>query len=285
MPRIAPIDPADAPGDTVTATVDGHPAAAFVPAPVGEIDPDTDAVSGDLEAAERALDRLRHALAGTPTAERRQVVARQLRDAGLGDGERKRYGVAVDHAVDALAAGTFDTDAVREIHRLRFGDATDGGAFRDTQAYITDDLGDYDATRLVVTPPHAVAPEVRAACEYATRNTDRHPLVDVALFHYQYLTVHPFHDGNGRTVRLLTDALLRDAAPFDGAGLTLIPAVMRRKDAYHDALLTANETGDFTPFLGLFLRAVREQADRSRRAVADDRTLAGGIVATLSRLL
>jgi len=285
MPRIEPIDPADAPGDTVTVTVDGHTAAAFVPAPLGEIAPDTDAVADDLAAAERALDRLRHALAGVPEAERRRVVARQLRDAGLGEGERRRYGTAVDHAVDALATGRFDADTVREVHRLRFGGPTDGGAFRDEQAYITDDLGDHDATRLVVTPPQAVASEVRAVCAHVNRDTDRHPLVDAALFHYQYLTVHPFPDGNGRTVRLLTDALLRDAAPFDGAGLTLIPAIMRAKAAYHDALLTANRTGDFTPFLRLFLRAVREQADRSRRAVADDRSVAGSVVATLSRLL
>lgn len=284
MPRIDPIDPADAPGDTVTTAVDGHPAAAFVPASLGEIDPDTDAVADDLAAAGQALDRLRHALAGVPEARRRRVVARQLRDAGLGDGERTRYGAAVDRAVDALAAGRFDADTVRAVHRLRFGGTDDGGAFRDTQAYITDDLGDYDATRLVVTPAHAVPPEVRAACEYVTGDTDRHPLVDVGLFHYQYLTVHPFHDGNGRTVRLLTDALLRDAATFDGPGISLIPAVMRRKEAYHDALLTANRTGDFAPFLRLFLRAVREQADRSRRAVADDRSLAGSVVATLSRL-
>lgn len=281
MARIDPVDATNAPGVTVTSEIDGTPAAAFIPVPVAEIEPDTDAVQAELAAAERACDRLRHALAGTSTAERRRVVARQLRDVGLTDGERHRYGAAVDRAVTALTEGTFTPATVRALHRLRVADDDAApGRFRRRQGYVADP----DAYRLVVTPPHAVDPEMRALCEYVVGDSGRHPLVDAALIHYQFLTVHPFRDGSGRTVRALTDALLRDATPVDGPGLSLVPYILRHKQAYHDALLTANETGDFTPFLRLFLRGVREQADRSRRAVGGGDSPLAALRATLAGL-
>jgi len=283
MTSIEPITPDSAPGTTVRSVVDGRPAAAFVPAPLGEISVDTDAVRGELEAAERACQRLSRALAGD-VPDRQRVVARQLSDAGLSGDTRRRYGAAVDRAMAALRSGSLTPDDVREIHAARVADGGDvpPGRFRVRQGFITDDVDDPDAYRLVVVPPHAVLPELRSLTGYVGRETGRNPLIDAALIHYHLLTVHPFPDGNGRTVRALTDALLREATAVDGPGLSLVPYIFRHKAEYHDALLTANRTGNFTPFLRLFLRGVREQSRRSRRAVTGGHSLLAALRATVA---
>jgi len=287
MAPITPIDPVGAPGVTVRSAVDGRPATAFIPSPLGEIEVDTDAVRGEVEAAERACERLSRTLAGESDADRRGVVARQLGAVGLDAAERRRYGAAVDRSVAAVRDGPLTPDDLRAVHAVRVADDADvpGGRFRVRQGYVTaadDAPADY---RVVVTPAHAVVPEVRAVGAYLAGDTGRHPLIDAALAHYHLLTVHPFPDGNGRTVRALTDAVLRGATAVDGPGLSVVPAILRRKAEYHDALLTANRTGDFTPFLRLFCRCVREQADRSRRAVTGGRSPLAALRETVAGLL
>ena len=86
------------------------------------------------------------------------------------------------------------------------------------------------------------------------------PIV-AALAHYQFATIHPYLDGNGRTARLLATLILRKA----GYGLKGIYSLdehyAKNLPSYYSALTVGSHNyydgraeGDVTPFVSLFLR-------------------------------
>lgn len=83
---------------------------------------------------------------------------------------------------------------------------------------------------------------------------DIHPVVRAAIFHHRFVWIHPFFDGNGRTVRLLFNLLLmREGYP---------PAIILRNDRkkYYDALNRANQ-GNYGKILLLVLQALERSMD------------------------
>jgi len=92
-------------------------------------------------------------------------------------------------------------------------------------------------------------------------------LVQDALLHAQFETIHPFLDGNGRLGRLILVFVLvaRDRLP---APLLYLSAYLEQNRAsYYESLQALRETGDPIPWIELFLNAVQTQAlDAVRRA-------------------
>lgn len=87
-----------------------------------------------------------------------------------------------------------------------------------------------------------------------TAGLEVHPVVRATLFHHRFVWIHPFLDGNGRTVRLLFNLLLmRDGYP---------PAIILRNDRkkYYDALNKANK-GNYGKLLLLVLQALERSLD------------------------
>jgi Fic family protein len=96
------------------------------------------------------------------------------------------------------------------------------------------------------------------------------PLLQAALMHYQFETIHPFLDGNGRIGRLLINLLLmsRDRLPLPL--LYLSHYFETHRDEYYARLQAVREEGDIAGWVLFFLRAVEHQA---RDAVARSRRL------------
>jgi len=93
------------------------------------------------------------------------------------------------------------------------------------------------------------------------------PIV-AALAHYQFETLHPFGDGNGRVGRLIIILqLLRSGALTDPA-LTISPWFLRHRDEYADLLLQTSGTGAWDPWVEFFCTALKEQCE-SHVAVAE----------------
>ncbi|MBU2018344.1 MAG: Fic family protein [Bacteroidetes bacterium] len=81
-----------------------------------------------------------------------------------------------------------------------------------------------------------------------------HRLVQISLFHHRFVWIHPFLDGNGRTVRLIFNLLfMKEGYP---------PAIILRNDRkkYYDALNKAN-TGDYSKLVLLILQALERSID------------------------
>jgi Fic family protein len=95
------------------------------------------------------------------------------------------------------------------------------------------------------------------------------PLVMCGMLHYQFETIHPYEDGNGRIGRLLIILFLYARQVLPAPLLYLSPYFERDRERYYDGLYTMSRTGDWEQWLLYFLEGVRVQArdtlERSRR--------------------
>jgi Fic family protein len=141
-----------------------------------------------------------------------------------------------------------------------------------------------DATGQVVgiifdpTPSHLVPKEMQELVEWygwACEEKFRHPLILAANFLFEYLAIHPFQDGNGRTSRLLANLiLLREGYEFTEV-VSHEKCIEARKADYYLALNRTQRSWktaceDLSEWLVFFLEIVREQARGAIRILADD---------------
>ena len=125
----------------------------------------------------------------------------------------------------------------------------------------------------VIRPPAAgELPALLADWErYAHETVEVPLLVQNALLHYQFETLHPFLDGNGRIGRLLSVFLLVEHGRLPAPLLYLSAYLERDRARYYDSLQAVRQRGDAVPWIELFLAAVRTQAadavGRSQRIV------------------
>ena len=161
---------------------------------------------------------------------------------------------------------------VRELHaRLmegeRGGDRAPG-EFRRYQNYVAPKGVPIEDAIFVPPPP---GPVLDAALDdwerFVHRNDDIPLLVRCAWMHYQFETIHPFADGNGRVGRLLIPLLLIERHALSQPLLYVSAYLERHRDAYYVSLMRGRHTGRIDDWLELFFRAVASQArDAARRA-------------------
>jgi Fic family protein len=92
-------------------------------------------------------------------------------------------------------------------------------------------------------------------------------LAKIAMAHYQFETLHPFSDGNGRLGRLVITLQLMEAGAIAHPILNLSPWLEPRKDEYKNLLLALSSTGDPDPWIAFFCQGVAAQARDSRRRI------------------
>lgn len=146
-------------------------------------------------------------------------------------------------------------------------------------------------------PP--VGPAIQVAlndwAEYVTNPPPLPPLVRAALLHYQFLTIHPFVDGNGRAGRLLVLLFLTAERRLPVPLLYLSPYFEHRRLQYYDRLQAVRERGKLQQWLQFFCTAVERQAndgvqrakrlltlrERYRAELAGSRSRSGEVVELL----
>ncbi len=100
-----------------------------------------------------------------------------------------------------------------------------------------------------------------------------HPLIKIALAHYQFESIHPFRDGNGRTGRILNMLFLCYMGYLDAPILYASSYIIRNKNEYYELLRTTRETEQYEPFIEFMLRSFRETAERTLGIVEGIRDL------------
>jgi Fic family protein len=135
------------------------------------------------------------------------------------------------------------------------------GELRTTQNFIVEYESDSLESSRFVPPPVAQL----TAClndfeKYMNEDHEYPDLVELALIHYQFETIHPYEDGNGRIGRLLVALLTHHWKLLAHPVLRISPFFERRKLQYMDALLGVSQRGDWNTWIRLFLTAVRDQA-------------------------
>lgn len=159
-------------------------------------------------------------------------------------------------------------DVIREIHRRVLGDIDPmltPGQYRRGENRVTDGGG-----RIIfTTPPSGDVPELMRELGLWLRGEpelDLEAPVRAALAHLEFVAIHPFYDGNGRTSRALARLLLlRHGYAFDGL-VSLDAHLDLNRNAYFRAIAKATKRQyrpgyDATPFVDFFLKALAGAAD------------------------
>jgi Fic family protein len=148
------------------------------------------------------------------------------------------------------------------------GDTFDRGRLREGQVYIGERRRGIEASRFVPPPGGDVLRDGVGEWEKWVNEVDDLPLiVKVAMAHYQFETLHPFSDGNGRLGRLVATLQLITAKALVYPVLNLSPWLEDRKDEYKTHLLDVSKTGDFNPWVTFFSEAVIAQASAGVRRI------------------
>jgi len=90
------------------------------------------------------------------------------------------------------------------------------------------------------------------------------PVVAAAMSHYQFETLHPFRDGNGRLGRFLIVLHLQLAGVLGEPTLTVSPWFEARRTEYYDRLFAVSAQGDWDSFVRFFARGLQAAADQTR---------------------
>ena len=179
--------------------------------------------------------------------------------------------------VDKLSESnnTFAVKDILDIHKLVMDGLVEKekvGAFRKGPVYIVNILPDR-REEVAYTPPKAsqVSALIENLSDWLAKNSEIHPIIRAGLLHYQFETIHPFTDGNGRTGRLLTLLHLYQSGWDFKKILVLEDYYNRNRKAYYEALQTgktykARAEADLTDWLEYyvegFLDEVRKVKDQ-----------------------
>jgi Fic family protein len=190
----------------------------------------------------------------------------------------ERYVLALQQGLDRIDEGgrqALDLGLIHEVHDVLMRDDDAHfpvGAYRTAQVWIGP--GERIEDAIFVPAPPADVPrcmeEMAASILNYTQQADEHGsltiVAQLAILHAQFETIHPYHDGNGRTGRLLMPLLL---AAEGYPPLYLSGALLRAKPAYYAALASVQLRGDWHPWVQLLCRAVVESCNESI-AIAQD---------------
>ena len=154
------------------------------------------------------------------------------------------------------------------------GDQYDAGEIRRRLVCIGDSSGSIEKSRFVPPPPGPYLVDGLSEWEKWLNRDNEIPLVaKMALSHYQFESLHPFSDGNGRIGRLLVTLQLITEDVLRYPVLNLSTWLEPRRDEYIDQLLNVSASGDYEALIVFFATAVREQSVASQRTVEGLRSL------------
>jgi len=273
-----------------------HGYVAYFPAPMPrslELPPSTARLLGDAEAelgqlaaAGRLLPNpdlllrpylLREALSSTRIEGTQASMAEVLESDAAGGPpsadveEVVNYAAAMRWGLERLDDLPLSTRLLCEMHR-RLMDGVRGrelapGELRTSQNWIGAPGSTIETAQFVPPPPEELGRLLSDWERFAHEEPEMPLLVQNALLHSQFETIHPFLDGNGRLGRLLLVFFLVARGRLGAPLLYLSAYVERHRQAYYDGLQSIRQTGDPIPWIELFLTAVQTQAaDAVRRA-------------------
>jgi Fic family protein len=187
--------------------------------------------------------------------------------------EVSNYVAAMQYGLKRMREGfPLSLRLLREIHAelLRSGRGRDKGPgeFRTNQNWIG---GSRPGNALYVPPPQAEMNDALHAFErFMHEGANEFPvLVQAALLHVQFETIHPFQDGNGRLGRLLMTLLLIDRGVLVQPLLYLSLYLKQNRDEYFAHLQSVRTEGRWEEWIAFFLEAVARTAERAVQLAHD----------------
>ncbi len=217
-----------------------------------------------------------------PRGRLREVVLRDAAPTDRSEQEIAGYRDALALVHDSAEHMSFSSNVIRQLHGMLYRyQPGSGGRWKSTQNDIVERVPDGSIARVRFRPvsPVATPGAMRELVQLWDRAIDqqRESLLVIPLTVLDFLCIHPFADGNGRTARLLTLLLLYRAGYTVGRYISLERVIEESRDTYYEALEASSANwreGEHDPFpwleyfWGTLLRAYAEFRDRAQRMLA-----------------
>lgn len=140
-------------------------------------------------------------------------------------------------------------------------DTAEAGHVRITQVFIGAENRRISEARFVPpSPGDHLRDGLQAWQQWIIESHDLHAVGQAAFAHYQFESLHPFTDGNGRLGRLIAMLQLISAKELQAPIVNLSPWLQARREAYQAHLFEVSVTGDFSPWVTFFCSALTAQA-------------------------
>jgi Fic family protein len=179
--------------------------------------------------------------------------------------EVQNYMRAMEVAIETLEKLPFSSRLIRETHRVLLqgvrGENKQPGEFRNSQNWIG---GASINDALFVPPTHTSVPELMSDIEMFLHNEEIFfpELLKIALVHYQFETIHPFLDGNGRVGRLLIPLYLVSKGILKKPILYLSDFMENHRGLYYDNLMNVRGKNDINQWFKFFLVGIIETSKK-----------------------
>ena len=181
------------------------------------------------------------------------------------------YVKATQYALKRLERLPLCCRLIREIHEVLMenvrGQDKTPGEFRHSQNWIGPANCSLKDARYI--PPNVEDMQTAMSDleKYINENVDYDPLIRAALIHYQFETIHPFLDRNGRIGRLLILLYLMEQRLIEKPVIYISYFLKKNQIEYYDRISEVRRTGNFEQWIRFFLEAVSKAASDSLEAI------------------
>jgi len=177
--------------------------------------------------------------------------------------EVQNYTKAMEWAINELEKLPFSSRLIRETHKVLLqgvrGERKQPGEFRNSQNWIG---GATINDAIFIPPVHTSVPELMSDIEKFLYNEEIFipELLKIGLVHYQFETIHPFLDGNGRVGRLLIPLYLVSKGVLKKPILYLSDFFEKKRKLYYENLMLVRDKNNLSQWFKFFLVGIIETA-------------------------
>jgi len=184
--------------------------------------------------------------------------------------EVSNYKRAMLMAIDVLKERKLDLSFIKTLHQILLERARGyqkRGKFREVQVWVGVKGAKIEEASYIPPEPFLVPEYMENLENYILSENQEHPLVKIAIIHYQFEAIHPFEDGNGRIGRLLIPLYLYWKKILNLPILYISGYFERYRDEYIDKLNYVDKTQNYEEWIKFFLISIRNQSKQTQTLI------------------